>query len=76
MPPVVRSLGEEQKVIDDTEWGGLNPLRGPSAALAAPLECIATSARATSEKTRDRTDDPAVLKSRLQYRLHPVRGKG
>jgi hypothetical protein len=35
MPPVVRGWGEEQKVIEETGWGGLNPLRGPSAALTA-----------------------------------------
>jgi hypothetical protein len=41
MPPVVRSWGEEQKVIEETGWGGLNPLRGPLAALTALPECNA-----------------------------------
>jgi hypothetical protein len=36
MPPVVRNWGEEQKaVIYERQEGGLNPLRGPLAALAA-----------------------------------------
>src|SRR5713226_2050601 len=51
MSPVVRSQGEEQKVLEETEWGGLNPLRGPSAALTAPPECNAP-ARSPQEKRR------------------------
>ena len=35
MPPVVRILGEEMEVVANRAGGGLNPLRGPSAALAA-----------------------------------------
>ena len=35
MPPGVRSQGRGIEVIWETAGGGLNPLRGPSAALAA-----------------------------------------
>jgi len=55
MPPVVRGWGEEQKVIGKTGWGGLNPLRGPSAALTAPPECNAQALR-LQEKRRAKAE--------------------
>jgi len=41
MPPVVRSQGKELKVDVRKKRCGLNPLRGPSAALAAQGSIVA-----------------------------------
>ena len=45
MPPVVRSLGRGIEGYGRNGEGGLNPLRGPSAALAAPGGIVAHKGR-------------------------------
>jgi len=54
MPPLVRSWGEEQKVIEDRAGGGLNPLRGPSAALAALGSMVAQQVGCHKQSTSKR----------------------